>query len=138
MEAADVLAVMAVQNAYGVAIDRRDWAALRECFTSDAEFIKFGRPPRQGSINEFIEWAPAFHADYARTLHQMTTHQVSVHGDAASGSCYLHAVLVDAARQTAESVFGRYTDEFVRDRSGWRIRRRKFDATWWHVTMARS
>ncbi|MCK9925108.1 nuclear transport factor 2 family protein, partial [Frankia sp. AgPm24] len=35
LTAADVQAIIGVQNAYAVAIDQRDWPALRACFAPD-------------------------------------------------------------------------------------------------------
>ena len=128
-EAADALAIMAVQNAYAVAIDQQDWAALRRCFTPDAT-ISFGMPLQVGTLDEFMDWAPDFHGRLARTLHQVSTHQVAFQGQVAVASCYLHAVLVDASREKATSVFGRYDDELVRTGDRWAIRQRRFRPTW--------
>lgn len=130
----DVTAVMSVQNAYGVAIDRRDWPALRECFAPLAS-IAYGRPIRTGSLDDFMDWAPRFHDPLGPTSHQMSTHLVEVRGDLATASCYLHAVLVNADRKNAESIFGVYEDELVRTDQGWRISTRAFRAVW-HQTAA--
>jgi ketosteroid isomerase-like protein len=127
--AEDVAAVIAVQNAYAVAIDRRDWPALRTCFADDAT-IRFGVPLRDGTLDEFVVWAPEFHDALGPTLHQVSTHQVDLHGTTATATAYLHAVLVDADRASAQSIFGRYDDEFVRGPGGWVIRHRRFQAVW--------
>jgi hypothetical protein len=128
-EAAEAWAIMAVQNAYAVAIDRRDWPALRDCFDPDAT-ISFGMALRVGSLDEFMAWAPDFHGRLGKTLHQVSTHQATVHGEVAVASCYLHAILVEPAREAATSVFGRYDDELVRADGGWRIRQRRFRPAW--------
>jgi hypothetical protein len=127
--AADGWAIVALQNAYAVAIDRKDWAALRGCFAPDAT-ISFGMPLGVGNLDEFMEWAPEFHGQLARTLHQLSTHQVAVRGEVAAASCYLHALLIDATRENATSVFGRYDDELVRAGDHWAIRRRRFRPAW--------
>jgi hypothetical protein len=134
-DAADTLAIMTVQNAYAVAIDRHDWPALRACFTPDAT-ISFGMPLKIGSLDDFMDWAPDFHLGLARTLHQVTTHQVAFQAEAAVASCCLHAVLVDPTKQTATSVFGRYDDEFVRAGGRWAIRQRRFRPTWLSTSTA--
>lgn len=128
-EAGDVAAVMAVQNAYAVAVDTHDWPALRSCFSDDAT-IGFGRPLRLGTVDEFMDWAPAFHEALGPTLHQNSTHRVRLGGDSATATAYLHAILVDAGGEGATSIFGRYDDELVRGVAGWLIRRRRFTATW--------
>jgi ketosteroid isomerase-like protein len=127
----DVAVIAAVQNAYAVAIDSRNWAALRDCFMDDAS-IGFGRPARIGGLEEFLEWAPAFHADLGETLHQITTHQARLGDGDAIASCYLHALLLDAGGGASTSVFGRYDDVFTRVDGGWRIRRRRFCPVWRH------
>ena len=129
MHATDVVAVIAVQNAYAVALDRRDWPALRACFAEDAT-IRFGIPLREGTREEFMAWAPEFHDVLGPTLHQVSTHSVELDGDTASASAYLHAVLVAADGGSAQSIFGRYEDELVRGGGGWAIRRRRFRAVW--------
>ena len=125
----DAAAVIAVQNAYAVAIDTHDWPALGACFADDAS-IGFGRPARTGGRDEFVAWAQPFHEALGPTLHQNSSHQVSVQGDTATATCYLHAVLVDADGAGATSIFGRYDDELVRGERGWLIRRRRFTPVW--------
>ncbi|MCM3882576.1 nuclear transport factor 2 family protein [Frankia sp. R82] len=78
----DVQAIIGVQNAYAVAIDRRDWSALRGCFAPDAR-VGFGRPARLGTLEEFLAWAPPFHDALGPTLHQMTTHHAHPRRDGA-------------------------------------------------------
>jgi hypothetical protein len=105
---------------------------LRSCFAADAE-IGFGAPARVGGLEEFLQWAPEFHDRLGPTLHQNTTHRVSFQGpDSAVGSCYLHAVLVDADGTSSLSVFGRYEDAFVRADGRWLIRQRRFHPVWRH------
>ncbi|KPM55985.1 hypothetical protein CcI49_33930 [Frankia sp. CcI49] len=130
-DADDAAAIMAVQNSYAIAIDRRDWVALRACFAPDAT-ISFGMRLQVGTLDEFMAWAADFHDPLGPTLHQISTHQVVFQASAAvaEASCYLHAVLVEAARGSATSVFGRYDDEFIRRRDRWEIRRRRFRPTW--------
>jgi hypothetical protein len=127
----DVTAITAVQNAYAVGIDMRDWPGLRGCFADDAT-ISFGRPSRVGGLEEFMEWAPVFHAALGETLHQITTHQVRLGSREANASCYLHAVLLDAGGGASTSVFGRYDDVFTRVDGRWLIRQRRFRPLWRH------
>lgn len=130
-EVDDVAGIAAVQNAYAVAIDLRDWPALRACFTEEAT-IGFGRPARIGGLDEFMDWAPPFHAELGETLHQVTTHQARIRGAEADASCYLHAVLLDRAGASSTSVFGRYDDLLARVDGRWLIRQRRFRPTWRH------
>jgi hypothetical protein len=125
----DAAGVAAVQSAYAVAIDTRDWPRLRTCFADDAT-IGFGVPLRVGNVEEFMAWAPEFHEPLGPTLHQVSSHQVRLRGEQASASAYLHAVLVDADGNGATSIFGRYDDELVRGDRGWLIRQRRFTPVW--------
>lgn len=125
----DLIAISAVQNTYAVAIDTRDWGLLETCFSPAAQ-IRYGRPARTTGREEFLTWAPEFHDPLGPTLHQNSSHRAVVDGDHATGSCYLHAVLVAADGQSAESVYGTYTDEFTRGPDGWQISQRSFRAAW--------
>jgi ketosteroid isomerase-like protein len=122
-------AVAAVQNAYAAAIDRRDWDALRQCFTDDAS-ITFGMRLGRGGLDEFIEWAPPFHNRLARTLHQITTHTVVLAGASAAASCYLHALLVEPDGNEALAVYGYYEDILQCLDDDWRISSRTFHPVW--------
>jgi ketosteroid isomerase-like protein len=124
-----VAAVVAVQNAYAVAIDRRDWDALRRCFTEDAT-ITFGVRLERGGLDAFMDWAPPFHERLARTLHQMTTHSVLVEGTSATASCYLHAILVEPDENEAVSIHGYYDDRLECRNGDWRISTRTFQPIW--------
>jgi hypothetical protein len=122
-------AIAAVQNAYAMAIDRRDWVALRRCFAADAQ-IKYGRPARSGDLEESLAWAPQFHGVLGETLHQVSTHTATVDDRTAAASCYLHAVLMEADGSGALEIFGRYEDELVVADDRWVIRRREFHPVW--------
>lgn len=122
-------AVGAVQNAYAVAIDRRDWHALRRCFTEDAT-ITFGMRLERGGLDEFMEWAPPFHNRLARTLHQITTHSVQLEGLSATASCYLHAILVEPDESGALAICGYYDDTLECRNEEWRLCRRTFHPVW--------
>ncbi|MCK9925514.1 hypothetical protein MXD61_27185 [Frankia sp. AgPm24] len=107
-------------------------------------------PPRLAALEEFLAWAPPFHAALGPTLHQVSTHHVrpgaggeqataAVGGGGgepvlAEASCYLHAVLVSADLTSCQTVFGRYRDLFVHLADRWVIQRREFHPTWRNVT----
>jgi ketosteroid isomerase-like protein len=131
-----VAAVVAVQNAYAVAIDRRDWDALRRCFTEDAT-ITFGMRLERAGLDAFMAWAPPFHERLARTLHQITTHSVQVDGASATASCYLHAILVEPDESETASIYGYYHDTLVRSDEDWRISSRTFQPVWLQRDSAR-
>jgi hypothetical protein len=122
-------AIMAVQNAYAVAIDRRDWDALRRCFTDDAS-ITFGMRLERGGLDEFMGWAPPFHNRLARTLHQITTHTAQVEGSSATASCCLNAVLVEPDETEALAIYGYYDDRLECRNEEWRISSRTFHPVW--------
>jgi ketosteroid isomerase-like protein len=122
----DRMSIAAVQNAYGVALDQRDFDALSEVFVADC-VVHFAPDRTWAGRAEFQRWAADFHVPIPVTLHQVSSHAASVDGDHATASCGLHALLVGHRGFAVVHVFARYTDELVRQVDGWRIVRRRSD-----------
>lgn len=108
--------------AYFLAADSDDLAAVGASFSEDATFSSSGMlnaSGRQGIV-DFIRSA---RGHMGLTIHTPHYAQVTFHGvDRAAGLVGAHLELVLAGT----SVYGavRYVDEYVRDRSIWRIRSR--------------
>jgi 3-phenylpropionate/cinnamic acid dioxygenase small subunit len=115
---------------YGYALDSRDWDKLRTCFLPDVVGY-YGGDPLRGY--EAIE-------DLCRTtLEPLSASQhlignvvVTVDGDGATSSCYLHAQHVRPGTEGGEQFIfaGRYLDRLVRTGEGWRIAERTLEAMW--------
>jgi ketosteroid isomerase-like protein len=123
-EIADVL------HRYGYALDGRDWDGLRSCFLPDVVGYYGGDPLRGYQAIE----------DLCRiTLEPLSVSQhlignvtVTVAGDTASATCYLHAQHVLPGTPGGEQFIfaGRYLDRLVRTPDGWRIAERTLEAMW--------
>jgi ketosteroid isomerase-like protein len=122
----DLAAIAAIQNAYGVALDEREFDALAAVFVEDC-VVHFAPDRTWAGRTEFQRWAADFHVPIRATLHQISGHTARVDGHRATARCALHAVLVGYLGLTAVHVFARYTDELMRDVDGWRIVRRRSD-----------
>ena len=113
--------VIELLGRYGRLIDRRDWAALAEIFTTDATFdlSAIGGPLLSGlpEIQDYM----ARRAKHPVSHHITNAHLERVEGDSLHSSCMLVAVQADGSVAS-----GHYADELVRATDGLRIRRRQF------------
>lgn len=116
---------------YGTALDARDWAGLRTCFTDDAVTVYEGLGEFQGyaAIEQVCQGALS---PLDRSHHVITNVLVDVDGDTATAQCYLQAQHVKAGTAGGElyMIAGRYTDRLTRTPDGWRFARRALE-TWW-------
>jgi ketosteroid isomerase-like protein len=116
---------------YGTALDERDWARLRTCFTDDAVTVYEGLGQYEGyPAIEDVCRAALGRLD--RSHHLIGNVTVETDGDTATAQCYLHAQHVKAGTPGGDLyvVAGRYTDQLVRTPDGWRFTRRHLE-TWW-------
>jgi hypothetical protein len=127
----DRQAIVDVCTSYALALDTRDWARLRGCFTPDA-IASYGDPVA-------LEGYEAIEVTCRRALEPLTAsqhllgnHVVEVTGDRAASVCYFQAqhIMDGLAAGTAYIVAGRYDDDFVRTPAGWRIARRTLTVMW--------
>ncbi|MFV2020164.1 nuclear transport factor 2 family protein [Micromonospora sp. LOL_023] len=139
MQTADRLAVADVVNRYFMAIDRRDWARLRSCFTDDVEGSYEGVRVAGGvdQIMAFFTGRSSFRfpleiVDLRASMHFMGNHHAEVTGDRAVAETYALAHLIDrpagAPRMRTRGL--RYLDELVRVDGRWLISRREHLLEW--------
>ncbi len=123
--------IRAVLHRYAAALDQKDWALFSTCFVSDAS-------AHYETIG-LLEGYPAIEAlcrsaliNMSRTQHLIGNVDITVDGDIARSSCYLHAQHVRPMTAGGDTniIAGQYNDELVRTALGWRIRRRKLQV-WW-------
>jgi ketosteroid isomerase-like protein len=127
---ADKQAITDVVHRYGYALDGRDYDLLRTCFLPDVVGYYGGDPLRGYEAVEQL---------CRNTLEPMSVSQhlignvfVTVDGDDATSTCYLHAqhVLPDTPGGDQFIFAGRYLDKLVRTPDGWRIAERTLEAMW--------
>jgi 3-phenylpropionate/cinnamic acid dioxygenase small subunit len=115
---------------YATGIDTKDWDLFRTCFTHDVRADYGEGVGSWTDVDGITEYMTAMHADMLDTKHMLSNFVITIDGDTASASTYVHAVLVvtDDPLTWYEPV-GRYEDHLVRTPDGWRIRERTFHST---------
>jgi hypothetical protein len=132
-EAVDHVEITQLIHRYGRAIDTRDFAALRQIFTPDAQIaynVVGGTALELPAMLEFLRGAlPMFKL----TQHAMGSPVIDLAGDAARATTYLSAAHVQV-KLDGEEVYilqhGTYYDRLVRTPQGWRIARRRLENLW--------
>ena len=118
---------------YAFALDARDWAALRTCFTADATAYYRDQNPTHGypAIETRIRSALA---PLSSTQHLIGNVLVTLTlaGAEADSVCYLQAQHVRPGTDGGDTfvIAGRYLDRFVRTPDGWRIAQRRLETIW--------
>ena len=118
---------------YGTALDDRDWALLRSCFTDDAVTVYEGPVGGEFTGYEAIEQVCRGALEpLDKSQHMIGNVTVELDGDTATAQCYLYAQHVRTGAPGGDLCMlgGRYTDRLARTRDGWRFTRRRLE-TWW-------
>lgn len=121
---ADRLAIRDVLDRYAYAMDRRDPALMRTCFTPDADLSYLGGL-RTFTGAEFADRFVATLEPFGFIDHHLSSVRIVVDGDVASADVHICATMEHAAESVVLVRWVRLTDEFVREPSGWRISRRR-------------
>lgn len=104
---------------YARGMDRRDRALLRSAYHDDAidDHVGF-----VGAIEDFIDWAFAYHSTQTRYQHYLLNHTVDLRGDEAHAETYY--LFVGTDREPANHMTlsgGRYVDRLERRKGRWAI-----------------
>ena len=128
-DAADFRAIADLTIAYAWAIDSREFECLRRVFLANAT----------AHLGEYYEGLDAIIGKIDSALtpldasqHLVANHQVRVNGGEASSRCYFQAQHVRNGVDGGANfiIAGRYEDELVRTRDGWRIKHRSLRRDW--------
>jgi ketosteroid isomerase-like protein len=123
--------VRAVCVRYATALDRRDWALLRQCFRPDvvADYEGIGTLEGYDAVEDVCRKALE---PLAASQHLLGNHDVTVDGDVAHCSTYFQAQHVRPGAPGGDLfvVAGTYTDRMTREDDGWRIATRRLDVVW--------
>ena len=123
----DRIAIDDLLTRYASALDRRDWATWRSCFTADAFIDYTSAGGISGSVDEVAAWLAEVMPLFAMTQHLVTNREITVAGDRATArSAFFNPLGVDDGRDGLTLYFdgGYYNDELQRTAAGWRIARR--------------
>jgi len=124
-----------VQLRYATGLDSRDWPLFRSCFADEIEtdFTSvFGGEARKVSADRWTEAARRSLSGLKATQHMITNHVITVAGDNATCIAYVQArhYLPNDSGDSMQTMFGYYTNRFVRTSAGWKIRACKLTLTW--------
>ncbi len=104
---------------YARGIDRQDRALLRSAYHDGAidDHVGF-----VGDVDNFIDWALAYHSNQTRYQHYLLNHTVDIDGDEAHAETYY--LFVGTDREPADHMTisgGRYVDRLERRQGRWAI-----------------
>ena len=114
---------------YAVAVDRKDWAAVRACFTDDAtcDYAWF-----RGDLATVLDLIERGLSRFESTTHLVGNHLAEVTTDTATAETYAlcHHRLRTPDGAVDRRAGLRYLDKLVRTPQGWRIVRRDVVVDW--------
>lgn len=134
-ETTDRIAIIETANKIGILSDRRDWEAVKNCFTEQVEFdytsLNGGEPTRVPAATQVQQWADFFSSTFKNTQHLIGSHAVTLNGNTANAIAHFqaHHTYLDASK-TAWLLAGTYDYEFVRLADGWKVQKMKMTALW--------
>ncbi|GHF67956.1 hypothetical protein FHX82_003638 [Amycolatopsis bartoniae] len=123
-DAADRFAVRDVLERYTYAMDRRDEALMRSCFTPGADLSYFGGLRRftgTGFADTFVSSLEPF----GFIDHSISSLRITVDGDVAAADMHLCATMALKEKPAVLIRWVEVSDKLVRGSSGWRIAERR-------------
>ncbi len=134
-ELSDRFEIQDLLVAYADAIDRRDWDALDEVFTPDADIDYTAMGGIRGSLAEIKEFLAEGLGWFTSFQHLTATPRIVLDGDTATGRAICHnpMTLTDADGVSHTVFIGLwYIDDYVRTPAGWRISARREERSYVH------
>jgi 3-phenylpropionate/cinnamic acid dioxygenase small subunit len=113
--------IIDVFNRYATGIDQRDREIYRSCFSDEIVVDIAGGGPGTCPADEWVEQAFSAVSPFEATHHIITNHVIDVKGEVATGAAYLYAQ--HFGTDSVFTVSGHYTNELVKTREGWKIRK---------------
>ncbi|WP_236790873.1 nuclear transport factor 2 family protein [Amycolatopsis sp. GM8] len=123
-DAADRSAVRDVLERYTYAMDRRDTALMRSCFTPDADLSYFGGL-RTFTGAEFADTFVSSLEPFGFIDHSISSLRITVDGDVAAVDTHISATMALKDKPSVLIRWVQVKDTVVRDSSGWRIAKRR-------------
>jgi len=110
---------------YATAIDQRDWALFRSCFTEDCD-ADYGDIGHWDGVDALASWMEQVHAPCGHTLHRITNQSVVADPTGVTACSYVDAIVMGPDNRTGTHAIGYYDDELRGGVDGWKISRRTF------------
>jgi 3-phenylpropionate/cinnamic acid dioxygenase small subunit len=124
----------AVLYRYANAIDTKDWANLRSCFTLTCVFSAESAGQRLVGADEIVAFMENAHKDIDGSIHRLSNIRIELSEDARSAvsSAALDAFLVHRAHRDGPTFqcIGTYHDRLELHDGTWKIATRDFDTLW--------
>ena len=115
-------------NRYARGMDRHDREMVRSAYHEDAIDV---HGSQAFDVEDFIDWAFAYHDPQLHHQHYVSNVTIEVQGDTAHSECYYLFVARYADRETPLTVAGgRYVDRFEHKGGRWAISTRVCTAEW--------
>lgn len=134
-EISDRMEIQDLLVRYSTAVDRRDWGAFDEIFTTDGRIDYAEMGGASGSVSEIKDWLARAMAPFATFQHMIGNIEIHLDGDRATARTMCHNPMVLARDSGETHVFFCglwYQDELVRTPRGWRIRSRREERGYFH------
>lgn len=132
----DRAAIADVQIQYASGTDNRDWALFRRCFTDEVE-VDFseglGQPAVTVAADDWVRSTAPRMESFEATQHMMTNMAITFEDDDhATCVTYVRARhhLPNFTGSSDQTVYGFYTNRFLRTPDGWRIASLKLTTKW--------
>ena len=130
----DRAAISDVFHRYALAVDTRDWALFRTCFTDDveADFTSMWPEVLVKGADEWVAQAARVVNGLDATQHIITNHTHDIRGNTARCTSYLHAqhVLRSDLGDDHNVLAGYYQYDMVKTDEGWKIKKYSLTVTW--------
>ncbi len=123
----DRFEIIDVFNRYATGVDRRDKDVYRACFTDELEVDVMGESMGL-TADAWVDQAFSAVGAFEKTQHIITNHTITVNGDEADAVAYLQALHFN--KENKWSVWGYYSNKFVRTSEGWKINSMKLIMEW--------
>ena len=117
---------------YTTAIDERDWALLRTCFTNDA-IADYGDLGRYEGVDAIVPGCREPLSRLDASQHLLGNIVIEITGEntaVVTSKVQAQHFLVNAAGDPTATIGGTYVDDLSRQEDGWRIAKLSFRASW--------
>lgn len=126
----DEAAIRTVLHRYAHAVDTGRWGLLEQVFAADATVDYTAASGPRGPAGDLPGWLAETIGRVPVRQHHLSNVRVTVSGDRAESTCYLHNPLADADGRVFLVIGGVYVDDWRRTGDGWRITHRVHRPTW--------
>ena len=119
LECCDRSEILECLSRYTRGMDRLDRELARSAYHDDAidDHVGF-----VGGVEDFLDWAFAYHGGQVRHQHYVTNHSIELGGDQAHVETYFTFIGTERDPAASLTVFGgRYVDQFERRGGKWAI-----------------